>query len=144
MGKSTRITQRNSGAFLGLLMVFFGGTYVTTIAAVGFRQCGWERTMPMLNLTPNYEKAVEASKKDDDKDEDGDGIPDVQQSPVLSYTEEALLVAKAVNPDDVSNAFAGVWSGIFGVLCTLKFNLRMLSLLEQLLETSCTKVLTGT
>ena len=33
------------GAFCGLLMVYFGGTYVSTIAAVeAFRQCGWQRT----------------------------------------------------------------------------------------------------
>ena len=111
------------GAFLGLLMVFFGGTYVTTIAAVeAFRQCGWERTVTHAKiLLANYEKAAEASRKDDDKDEDGDGIPDVQQiSSTELYRRKALLVAKAVNPDDVSKAFAGVWSGIFGVLCTLR------------------------
>ena len=40
-------------------MVFFGGTYVTTIAAVeAFRQCGWERTEKHLKiLFANYEKA---------------------------------------------------------------------------------------
>lgn len=115
--------QELGGAFLGLLMVFFGGTYVTTIAAVeAFRQCGWERTEKHLKiLFANYEKAAAASKKDDDKDEDGDGIPDVQQlSSNELYRRKALLVAKSVNPDDVSNALAGIWSGIFGVLCTLR------------------------
>ena len=98
-------------------MVFFGGTYVTTIAAVeAFRQCGWERTEKHLKiLFANYEKAAAASKKD------GDGIPDVQQlSSNELYRRKALLVAKSVNPDDVSNALAGIWSGIFGVLCTLR------------------------
>ena len=72
-------------------------------------------------LFANYEKAAEASRKDDDEDADGDGVPDVQQiSSTELYRRKALLVAKAVNPDDVSNAFAGVWSGIFGVLCTLR------------------------
>lgn len=115
--------QELGGAFLGLLMVFFGGTYVTTIAAVeAFRQCGWERTEKHLRiLFANYEKASQASKKDDEKDEDGDGIPDVEQiSNTELYRRKALLVAKSVNPDDVSNALAGLWSGTFGVLCTLR------------------------
>ena len=31
-----------------------------------------------------------------------------------------MLVAKSVNPDDVSNALAGVYSGLFGVVCVLR------------------------
>ena len=110
-------------ALLGLLMVFFGGTYLTTIAAFeAFRQCGWERTERHLRiLFQNYAKAKIAFAKDDEEDADGDGVPDVLQiSSNELYRRKALLIAKSVEPDDVSNAMAGIWSGVFGVVCVLR------------------------
>merc|ERR1712146_611730 len=47
--------------------------------------------------------------------------PDVQQIPKNElYRRKLLLVAKSVNPDNVTNALAGIWSGVFGVVCTLR------------------------
>jgi len=69
--------------FFGFICIFFGGFFMTTIACVeAFRITGWERVKNGVTiLWEDYKVFKKASDEDDSRDEDGDGIPDVQQIP---------------------------------------------------------------
>lgn len=52
-------------AFMGLVMCFFGGSYMTLIAAVeAYRLTGWESTHKcIVDLYEDFQKVAEANKK---------------------------------------------------------------------------------
>jgi hypothetical protein len=66
-------------AIIGLIICFFGGLYPTLFAAAeAFRLCGWERTQgAIMDIYTETVTILEQSKKDDELDEDGDGVADV-------------------------------------------------------------------
>jgi hypothetical protein len=68
-------------AIAGFVLVFFGGNFFTLAAAVeAYRMIGFDETKTALvALHKSYKVAMEASKKDDEVDDDGDGIADVKQ-----------------------------------------------------------------
>lgn len=68
-------------AFAGFVMCFFGGSFLTLIAAVeAFNMCGYESTLKCVEMLVEDAKIVIAeNKKDDKEDKDGDGISDVLQ-----------------------------------------------------------------
>eukprot|EP01043_Picozoa_sp_COSAG02_P063753 COSAG02_NODE_9123_length_2323_cov_1.422662_1_plen_356_part_00 len=107
----------------GFVLVFFGGTYITTIAAwEAFKMCGYDKTRACIaDLYANYKVAKEASDKDDLKDDDGDGIADVKQIDAKALVQrKALLMIKTLDPDEVSDAIAGIWGGFMGVVAVLR------------------------
>ena len=61
-----------------------------------YRMTGWESTQTCLvHLYEDFQKVHEASKKDDEVDDDGDGVPDVQQvSPTDLLTRKTLIFLK--------------------------------------------------
>lgn len=110
-------------SFVGLIMCFFGGTYLTTIAAwEAFMMCGYDSTMQCVRmLMEDLEKVAEASKKDDTKDDDGDGIPDTLQiSSKELVKRKTLLFLTTVNPERLDYAIAGINAGFLAVIATLK------------------------
>lgn len=115
-------------SFAGLIMCFFGGSFLTLIAAVeAFKMCGYESTMRCVNnLIDDMKKVAEASKKDDDEDADGDGVADILQiSSQELIKRKTLLFLKVVDPRRVTDALTGINAGVMAVVATLKLQFAM-------------------
>ncbi|CAM9879672.1 unnamed protein product [Scytosiphon promiscuus] len=117
------------GMIYGLVMCFFGGFFHVTIAAVeAFNMTGGEKVWLCIHdLKEDIKILHHASKEDDMRDDDNDGIPDVKQASTSTPFREKLLTRKTalalrvVDPDRATNALTGVWQGYMGVLVVLKF-----------------------
>jgi len=110
--------------FLGISLCFFGGSFMWTIAAAEAFYCsGWETTKKaMLILWNEYKAFSEISKEDDKRDDDGDGIPDVQQidAKALLSRKIGLFLINCKDPNQVNVAIGGIWASSLAVLATLK------------------------
>ena len=101
-------------AFLGFIMCFFGGTFVTLIAAIeAYKMCGWEQSAQCIkDLNTDFKKLQEENKIDDSKDDNNDGISDVLQiSSSELATRKALLFCRSVDPNRLGAAVAGLNTG---------------------------------
>jgi len=110
-------------AFMGLVMCFFGGSYMTLIAAVeAYRMTGWESTHQcVLDLYTDLQKVLIANQKDDSRDDNNDGVPDVQQIDAKDLiTRKTLLFLKTVDPHRFTAAISGIQSGFLAVVAALK------------------------
>jgi len=110
-------------SFIGLIMCFFGGSFLTLIAAVeAYRMCGYETTLKCINnLVEDFTKVIEVNKKDDVTDADGDGIPDVLQvSSKALLKRKTLLFLKTIDPKRITDALSGINAGLLAVVATLK------------------------
>lgn len=83
---------------------------------------GWESSRKcVLDLMKDFKAIQEANKKDDEVDDDNDGIPDVQQIDSKALvTRKTVLFLKTVDPKRFSDAIAGLQSGFLAVLAVLK------------------------
>jgi hypothetical protein len=122
-----RIEPYNPQQFLpviaGLMMCFFGGSYLVLIAAAeAIRLSVWERLSTAVRvLYKNYCIAWEANKKDNDRDDDNDGVADVDQiSSQQLFTRKMYLVAKSVDPEQTTEAVGALWAGFLSVLATIR------------------------
>lgn len=109
--------------FIGFVLCFFGGSFLTLIAAVeAWNMCGYESTSECLKvLWEDVKIVVEENKKDDKKDEDGDGVADVHQiSNSEMLTRKTLLFLRVVDPNRVTAALGGITSGLMAVVAALK------------------------
>jgi len=111
---------------IGVIFCFFGGLYPTLFAAIQAAKHGGLKVLADSLATISSEAMIvlEESKKDDEKDDDGDGIKDVDQidSKALMMRKVNLVITK-VNPekvDDATSAMYHVWISVFAVL-SLKF-----------------------
>lgn len=112
-------------AICGFVLCFFGGTFPLCIAAVeAFRLAGWKgMKKAIIDLKVEGEKALDAHKKDETEDKDGDGIPDSKQcSPQALVMRKSMLFLKVVDPDKVSAAAACLSCGLLAVLASLKMS----------------------
>ena len=110
-------------AFMGFIMCFFGGSFLTLIAAVeAWNMCGYESTVDCINMLIHDFKAVaNANKEDDKKDDDGDGVADVLQvSNTQLLTRKTLLFLKVADPERISHALTGITAGGMAVVAALK------------------------
>mmetsp|Transcript_4448 Transcript_4448/g.7212 ORF Transcript_4448/g.7212 Transcript_4448/m.7212 type:complete len:340 (+) Transcript_4448:88-1107(+) len=110
-------------AVFGIFLAFFGGHYVITLAAIeAYRMCGWSTTYKYLKIIWDDYKLVRAeSRKDDTIDADNDGVYDVLQiSKQELFTRKLKLAAKSCNPDKLSMAAGGLYTGFMGVIATLR------------------------
>ena len=107
----------------GLAICFFGGLYPLTIAAAeAFRASGGTEAMQCLkDLWEELVHVYEANKDDNLRDDDNDGVADVQK---LGGTElvgrKLALVLKEVNPSKLLDAYGGLVRAFAGVCATLK------------------------
>jgi len=110
-------------SFIGFILCFFGGSFLTLIAAVeAFNMCGSDVTIKcVLELYEEFKKAAEANKKDDTVDKDGDGVADVLQ---ISNTEliarKTTLFLRVIDPVHLQDALTGISTGGMAVLAALK------------------------
>ena len=110
-------------ALAGFVLVFFGGNFFTLCAAVeAYRLVGFEDTKRAIGkLVASYKVARAASAKDDELDEDGDGIADVKQIGKKELVVRKLgVVAKAVDPELVADALTAINTGLMAVVATLR------------------------
>ena len=67
------------------------------------------------------DNAKKASDEDDEKDEDGDGIADVEQiTPTELVQRKIKVYFEATDPEILDRAFAGVYSGWAAIIAVLK------------------------
>ena len=89
-------------AIIGLILTFFGGAFAVTIsAAEAFYNTGYETFFNNAkNLYQEFSILWKKSREDDEKDEDGDGIKDVEQITVkeLLTRKIAFFFSTCKNP----------------------------------------------
>lgn len=110
-------------ALAGLALCFFGGVYPLTVAAAeAFRASGG--TVAVQSLAALWAEIIavyEANKADNARDEDGDGVADVQQ---ISRKEllgrKVALVMKTADPEKLLEAYKGLAQAMAGVCAALK------------------------
>lgn len=110
-------------AFMGFIMCFFGGSFLTLIAAVeAWNMVGYESTVDCINmLVEDFKKVAQANKEDDKEDKDGDGVVDVLQvSNTQLVTRKTLLFLKVADPNRISHALTGITAGCMAVVAALK------------------------
>jgi hypothetical protein len=110
-------------AFMGFVMCFFGGSFLTLIAAVeAFNMCGYESTLACINmLIEDFQIVIKENEKDDKVDKDGDGVADVLQvSNTKLLTRKTLLLLKVVDPNRITLALSGITAGGMAVVAALK------------------------
>jgi len=110
-------------AILGFLICFFGGMYPTTIAAVeAWRQAGGKRAVGHVrDLYIEFKRVMEKSREDDEKDDDGDGIADVDQISAKELVmRKAHIALTTCDPDKLNGALTGLYTGWIGVVAVLK------------------------
>lgn len=108
----------------GVALCFFGGVYQASIAAIeAFRTMGGNNCLDDLRYV--YDQSVvilEASKKDDLVDADGDGTLDVDQMTPTEFAEHKLRLAMIAvdEPNRLETSVGSLWSAWLAVLATLR------------------------
>lgn len=109
--------------FFGLFLVFFGGMYLTLLATIeAYRMCGWTQTKTyLLDLYSDYCVLRDENRKDDQLDDNNDGIADVRQiSKKDLATRKVKLVLTKCNPEKVMGALSGLYMGLMAIMATLR------------------------
>jgi len=103
----------------GLALCFFGGEFCASIAAIEcFRRTGGDKLMMCVNdLWVNACLAHEASLEDDK----AEGRQLTTLSPHDWYKHKLAVILKAVEPDVLAQACAGLYQGFLGLMVALKF-----------------------
>ena len=108
----------------GVALCYFGGTFTTSIAAAeAFRTMGGEKAKnDLVSVYEQLKPAFEANAKDDELDEDGDGVADVDDltPPQLLQRKAFLLVTTVKEPQKIQDAVGSVYAAFLAVLATLK------------------------
>ena len=109
--------------FVGLVLCFFGGSFVTLIAAAeAWKMCGHESTTQYFNmLFEDMAKVEDESAKDDTVDSTGDGIPDVlEESSAELVVRKALLFFEVVDPNRIANCIGGICAGVMAMFAAIE------------------------
>lgn len=107
----------------GFMLCFFGGVYPCTILAVEtFLRCGWDQTeRALLDIHGEFAKVDAKNKEDDEKDEDNDGVADVDEiSGDELFTRKMDIVLVSMDPKKLSVAFAVVYTAWLSVVAVLR------------------------
>lgn len=111
-------------AFLGILLVFFGGTYCLIIAAIEtFYLTGYPQVKEGVSyLIEEFEIIYQASRKDDKLDDNNDGIEDVKQISIkeLAQRKIALFFTSCNNPQKVFSMISQIITSLISVIAVLK------------------------
>jgi len=108
---------------VGLIVCFFGGFFPTTIAASeAWVQAGGNAAQESLMTLINELKQLKSENdKDDELDEDGDGIADVDQITGTQLMQRKLnMFLMKTHPKLLNDSMVGVYMGWLGVVATLK------------------------
>lgn len=111
---------------IGAILCFFGGFYPTVFAALQAAEHGGLSTVrnALSAISEEITIIVEENKKDDAKDDDGDGVADTNQITGKELVKRKVkLVLTKMNPEKVNDAIAAiykVWMTVLAVL-TIEF-----------------------
>jgi hypothetical protein len=97
---------------------FFGGRFAVTFAAIeAFRTLGGSDVYDAIeDLKLDFHAYRDASKKDDELDEDGNGVRDVKE--LRSHelvSRKTMLALRSVDPVRCNHALGGLYKGFAGV-----------------------------
>lgn len=110
-------------AFFGVILCYFGGSFVTLIAAIeAYRIAGWDASVIAADsLYKDLLLVLEADAKDNKKDDDNDGVNDVAKLPAKELLQRKIyIVLSTVDPHKVTNAIVALQLGFMGVVATLR------------------------
>lgn len=116
------LPKRMAAALCGMGVCFFGGRYAVSLAAIeAFKNTGGSQMFVWLDdLREECCKVLEANEEDEDKVEHGQ--PAVSRMTTSQLAKHKMaLVLKTVNPEKLTSAINGLWTGYMGVLATLRF-----------------------
>ncbi len=133
-----------AGVVYGLALALFGSYYLLLIASVeSARQMGFTKfTRHMKSLYEQYRKVHEQHLIDNAKDDDGNGIPDVDEiSRQELFTRKLKLFARAIDPEQVSDALHGLFVAFSGVVATLRVQFAQTLALGVALADACKPLL---
>lgn len=108
---------------IGFVFCFFGGIYPTLFAVIQAAKHGGLQTIEkaLVDLSNEAMVIIEHNKKDDEVDDDNDGIPDVQQIDGKALLiRKASLVLQKINPTKVNDALSALLTIWLSVMATLK------------------------
>lgn len=109
----------------GVGLCFAGGTFFATLAALeAAKQFGGQALLDELaEVYAQAQVAGEASLKDDEVDDDGDGVADVQQigQGELINRKARVCMASVEDPERLMNAIQFLMSAWMSIIATLKF-----------------------
>jgi len=109
--------------FTGFMLIFFGGFFIVSVALVeAFKQGGSETMFENMAILSQQIKAVQAANEhDDQRDDDGDGIPDVKQITKDQLAQRKLRLAlNAMDPFIVQAALANLWTATLSACASVK------------------------
>jgi len=120
----SKLPKNVMSMIFGATLCFFGGTFVASLAAVeAARTMGLERMLENLGVVMKEMKVIkEAHEEDEQRDDDGDGVADVDDLPPHELIKHKTVVAmEAVkDPAKLQGAVGGLWAAYLAVLATLK------------------------
>jgi len=109
----------------GLVVAFCGAHFAALIAVVeAFKQTGAFKKIGacLVDLYESFKKLHAENAKDDAKDEDGDGVSDVDElSNGELFLRKCTLVMRTVDPNKVNKALSGLYSGFIAAVMVVQF-----------------------
>jgi len=136
------LPQNELNFLIGCVYCFFGGLYPVLFAAAMAAEYGGRQTIydAIKDLATEATTIIEQSKKDDDLDNDKNGVKDVNQISGKEFVQrKTLLVLQKMNPEKVDTALAAiykVWLSVAAVLSirfarTISFSLAIADFLKR-------------
>jgi len=109
----------------GLIVAFCGAHFAALVAVVeAFKQSGAFKKIGacLVELYESFEKLHAENAKDNDVDEDGDGVKDVDElSNGELFLRKCGLVMRTVDPNKVNKALSGLYSGFIAAVMVVQF-----------------------
>lgn len=107
----------------GLILCFFGGCFASLIATVeavhNFGYTGIKNSV--LAIAKDIRTAWDAHKKDNEKDDNNDGIPDVEQiNNIQLLNRKIVLMLKVIDPSRLFETFGYLNTAFLAILATLR------------------------
>jgi len=109
----------------GLIVAFCGAHFAAIVAVVeAFKQTGAFKKIAgcLVELYESFKKLHAENAKDNAKDEDGDGVSDVDElSNGELFLRKCGLVMRTVDPNKFNKALNGLYTGFLAAVMVVKF-----------------------
>lgn len=117
------LSSNMSTALYGLALSFFGGSFPVAIAAAeAFRVSGWDRLVTCVtDINEDFQLLLKANEEDDKKDDDKDGVADVDQMDSRTLLSRKIhLFMVTVNPERLMQAIGGIGQACAAAVAVVK------------------------